>query len=91
MFISRFQTFWFYFNQVNLNSRQDEENEASGVDEADIFETRSERIRRRLSLVIINIVGFISTLGFSIVLTGAYPYLLQVNKFIYYTSYCNSI
>ena len=79
MFISRFPTFWFYFKQVNLNSRQDEENEASGVDEADIFETRSERIRRRLSLVIINIVGFISTLGFSIVLTGAYPYLLQVN------------
>ena len=79
MFISRFPTFWFYFKQVNLNSRQDEENEASGVDEADIFETRPERIRRRLSLVIINIVGFISTLGFSIVLTGAYPYLLQVN------------
>ncbi len=80
MFISGFPTFLFYFKQVNLNCRQDEENEASGVDEADdIFETRPERIRRRLSLVIINIVGFISTLGFSIVLTGAYPYLLQVN------------
>lgn len=78
MFISRFPTFLFYFKQVNLNCREDEENEASGVDEADIFETRPERIRRRLSLVIINIVGFISTLGFSIVLTGAYPYLLQV-------------
>lgn len=53
-----------------------EENAAS--DAANIFETRPERLRRRLSLVIINIVGFISTLGFSIVLTGAYPYLLQV-------------
>jgi hypothetical protein len=62
-----------------LICRQEEDNdEASVIDEADIFETRPERIRRRISLVIINIVGFISTLGFSIVLTGAYPYLLQV-------------
>lgn len=44
-----------------------------------VFETPQERIRRRLSLVIINIVSFISTMGFSIVLTGAYPYLLQVS------------
>ncbi|XP_057380546.1 major facilitator superfamily domain-containing protein 8-like [Daphnia carinata] len=54
--------------------------ENQGSDTSNIFETRHERLRRRLSLVIINIVGFISTLGFSIVLTGAYPYLLQIDE-----------
>ena len=54
------------------NKRQEENPDAN------IFETKSERFRRRLSLITINIVGFISTFGFSIVLTGAYPYLLQV-------------
>ncbi len=47
-----------------------------------MFETSSERVRRRISIIIINIVGFINMLGFSIVLTGAYPYLLQVSILI---------
>ncbi|EFX78735.1 hypothetical protein DAPPUDRAFT_245849 [Daphnia pulex] len=65
---------------MKMSTLQEEDDEASVIDEADIFETRPERIRRRISLVIINIVGFISTLGFSIVLTGAYPYLLQIDE-----------
>ncbi|XP_046639325.1 major facilitator superfamily domain-containing protein 8-like [Daphnia pulicaria] len=64
----------------NYMWQEEDNDEASVIDEADIFETRPERIRRRISLVIINIVGFISTLGFSIVLTGAYPYLLQIDE-----------
>ena len=47
---------------------------------AEIYETPGEKRQRRLSLVIINAVGFLSSLGYSIVLTGAYPYLLQVSK-----------
>jgi len=46
---------------------------------AEIYETPGEKRQRRLSLVIINAVGFLSSLGYSIVLTGAYPYLLQID------------
>jgi len=44
-----------------------------------IYETPAEKQQRRLSLIIINVVGFLSSLGYSIVLTGAYPYLLQID------------
>jgi len=46
---------------------------------AEIYQTPSEKRQRRLSLIIINVVGFLSSLGYSIILTGAYPYLLQVD------------
>jgi hypothetical protein len=53
-------------------------NRAADDDVPRIYEPRSERMRRRFSLIVINILGFISCLGFSIVLTSAFPYLIKV-------------
>ena len=54
-------------------------NRAADDDVPRIYEPRSERMRRRFSLIVINILGFISCLGFSIVLTSAFPYLVKVS------------
>jgi len=45
-----------------------------------VLETPLERRRRRFSLWIIYFTTFIQSLGFSIVLAGVWPYLLQVSR-----------
>jgi len=47
--------------------------------DARVYETPTEKRQRRLSLIIINVVGFLSCAGYSTIQTGAYPYLLQID------------
>jgi hypothetical protein len=62
----------------------DENNKLSAIDDvesskkAQILETDDERKTRLLSLRIIYFTMFLMTLGFSIILTGIWPYLDKV-------------
>lgn len=54
------------------------ENDVEGAKRLQILETEDERRTRLLSLKIIYFTMFLMTLGFSIILTGIWPYLDKV-------------
>lgn len=62
----------------------EENNKLSGSDDVEgtkkpqLLETEDERKSRKLSLRIIYFTMFLMTLGFSIILTGIWPYLDKV-------------
>lgn len=64
----------------------DENNKLAAVEDAEgakkiqILETDEERKTRLLSLRIIYFTMFLMTLGFSIILTGIWPYLDKVSR-----------
>lgn len=53
-------------------------NDVEGAKRPPILETEDERRQRLLSLRIIYFTMFLMTLGFSIILTGIWPYLDKV-------------
>jgi ceroid-lipofuscinosis MFS transporter 7 len=63
-------------SEEKLKSMDDEE---SNKTEQKILETPDERNVRMMSLRILYFVMFLMTLGFSIILTGIYPYLDKVS------------
>lgn len=62
-------------NESELNSL-----DAEASNNVQILETPEERKMRQLSLKIIYFTMFLMTLGFSIILTGIWPYLDKVQK-----------
>lgn len=65
-------------NESELNSL-----DAEVSNNVQILETPNERKMRQLSLKIIYFTMFLMTLGFSIILTGIWPYLDKVKKTSY--------
>jgi hypothetical protein len=69
--------------ETERNNLPNFENEVkSNVPE--LLETREEKHKRMLSLYIIYFTMFLMTLGFSIILTGVYPFLTKVLILFYF-------